>query len=130
MPRQQPLRSANIIAFVPTLKPDVARTFYHKTLGLRLVGEDDFAVVFDAEGTMIRVANVSGSDFTPAPFTILGWHVGDIEKCVRALRSNGVSFERYEGISQDNNGVWESPSGARIAWFKDPDGNTLSITEL
>jgi len=125
----QPLRAANVVAFVPTQKPDVARVFYQKTLGLRLVNEDEFAVVFDAQGTMVRVASVSGSNFRPAPFTVLGWHVGDIDKCVRALQSNGVKFERYDGMEQDDLGVWESPSGARVAWFKDPDGNVLSITE-
>jgi len=129
MSPQQPLRAANIVAFVPTRKPDVAKAFYQKTLGLRLVNEDEFALVFDAQGTMIRVASVSGANFTPAPFTVLGWHVGDIDKCIRALQSNGVTFERYDGMSQDDLGIWESPSGARVAWFKDPDGNVLSITE-
>lgn len=129
MPKQQPLRTADIIAFVPTQKPDIAKTFYQKTLGLRLVSEDDFALVFDGQGTMIRVANVTGTAFKPAPFTILGWHVDDLDKCVVALTASGIAFERYDSLEQDAHGVWESPSGARIAWFKDPDGNTLSITE-
>src|SRR5580765_2155206 len=111
MPKQQPpLRSADIIAFVLTQKPQVAKTFYQKTLGLRLVNEDDFALVFEAQGTMIRVANVTGTAFKPAPFTILGWHVDDIDKCVHELTSNGISFERYDGMKQDQHGVWESPS--------------------
>jgi catechol 2,3-dioxygenase-like lactoylglutathione lyase family enzyme len=129
MPRQLPLRAADLVAFVPTRKPELAKAFYQKTLGLRLVSEDEFALVFDAQGTELRVTNVAGVTFSPDPFTVLGWHVGDIEKCVRALESNGVRFERYEGMTQNELGVWEAPSGARVAWFKDPDGNTLSITE-
>jgi catechol 2,3-dioxygenase-like lactoylglutathione lyase family enzyme len=124
------IASASIIAFVPTREPGRARRFYENTLGLRFVSEDQFATVFDANGVMLRVANVSGvKNFEPAPFTILGWHVASARKTVEDLVKKGVKLERYEGMEQDALGIWSSPSGARIAWFKDPDGNTLSITE-
>jgi catechol 2,3-dioxygenase-like lactoylglutathione lyase family enzyme len=104
--------------------------FYEDVLGLRLVEEDKFALVFDSNGVMVRLVNVKGvHGFKPAPFTILGWRVEDIKKAVLKLRRNGIRFERYEGMEQDASGVWTSPEGAKVAWFKDPDGNTLSITE-
>lgn len=124
------LGSADLIAFVPTRDPAKARTFYEKTLGLKFVSEDPFALVFDANGVMIRIANVSSvSDFKPASFTILGWQVPNAQKAVDALTRKGVKFENFAGMKQDRSGIWDSPSGARVAWFKDPDGNTLSITE-
>lgn len=124
------LDSAAIIAFVPTTKPDQARRFYENTLGLEFVEEDAFALVFNANGVTVRVANVSSEkDFTPAPFTILGWAVDTIDDAARELTDRGVVFERYRALEQDPLGIWESPSGARIAWFKDPEGNILSITE-
>lgn len=123
------LDSADLIAFVPTTKPREARRFYESTLGLRLVSEDSFALVFDANGTTLRVATVSRvRDYKPASFTILGWHVADIENAVRELLARDVLTERFEGMPQDDLGIWTSPSGARIAWFKDPDGNVLSVT--
>lgn len=122
------LKSRPIIAFVATTDPKRAKGFYAKTLGLRLVSQDGFALAFDAGGTMLRVAIVS--TLRPAGYTVLGWIVPDIAKAVRGLAKRGVSFQRYEGMPQDELGVWSSPSGARIAWFNDPDGNTLSLTEL
>jgi len=120
----------DIIAFVPTRNPAIARPFYEKTLGLRFISDDQFALVFDANGVMLRVVNVSGvKGFTTAPFTILGWSVADIGKAVKTLHGKGVTFERYPGMGQDEQGVWGSPSGAKVAWFKDPDGNVLSVTE-
>ena len=124
------LDSAAIIAFVPTTKPDQARRFYESTLGLEFVDEDAFALVFNANGVSVRVANVSSEkNFTPAQFTILGWAVDSIDDSVRDLTDKGVVFERYRALEQDALGIWESPSGARVAWFKDPEGNILSITE-
>jgi catechol 2,3-dioxygenase-like lactoylglutathione lyase family enzyme len=118
------------VAFVPTRNPARARAFYEGTLGLRFVSEDPFAVVFEANGVMIRAANVSNvKDFKPAPFTILGWLVIDIAKAVRGLNKKGLSFERFQGMDQNALGVWSSPSGAKIAWFKDPEGNLLSVTQ-
>jgi catechol 2,3-dioxygenase-like lactoylglutathione lyase family enzyme len=117
-----------IIGFVATREPDKAKTFYRDTLGLRLVAEQmPFALVFDANGTMLRVTVVK--DFQPAGFTVLGWKVRDIAEAAKALRSNGVKFERYPGMEQDELGIWQAPGGSKVAWFRDPDGNTLSISE-
>ena len=124
------LGSAYVIAFVPTRNPAKARVFYEKTLGLKFVSEDPFALVFEAHGVALRIANVSSvRDFKPAPFTILGWEVRNAEKTVEALTAKGVGFERFPGMNQNEMGIWDSPSGARVAWFKDPDGNILSVTE-
>jgi catechol 2,3-dioxygenase-like lactoylglutathione lyase family enzyme len=122
------LKSRPIIAFVATTDPKRAKAFYARTLGLRLTAEDAFALAFDAGGTMLRVATVK--TLQPAGYTILGWIVPDIAKAVRDLVRRGVTFQRYEGMPQDDLGIWSSPSGARVAWFTDPDGNTLSLTEL
>ena len=120
----------DVVAFVPSRNPTKARAFYEGILGLRFVSEDSFAVVFDANGVMIRVANVSSvKGFKPAPFTVLGWLVDDIAKVVKGLIKIGVEFERFPWMEQDKLGVWNSPSGARIAWFKDPEGNVLSLTQ-
>lgn len=122
------LTSRPIIAFVATTSPARAKNFYAKTLGLRLVSEDGFALVFDAAGTMLRVAIVQ--QLQPAGYTVLGWIVPDIRRSVRHLGHRGITFRRYEGLEQDDHGIWTSPSGARIAWFEDSDGNTLSLTEF
>ena len=124
------LGAAELVAFVPTTNPKKARAFYETILGLQFVSDDPFALVFDSNGVTIRIANVSGVPHKPAAFTILGWTVPDIAETIRALVVKGVLFERYEGMKQNTLGIWKSPSGARIAWFKDPDGNVLSITEI
>jgi catechol 2,3-dioxygenase-like lactoylglutathione lyase family enzyme len=124
------LREAELVAFVPTTNPKKARAFYETKLGLRFVSEDHFAIVFNSNGVTVRIANVSGVPHKPAAFTILGWTVPDIAETIRALDKKGVLFERYEGMDQDALGVWTSPSGAKVAWFKDPDGNVLSLTEI
>jgi catechol 2,3-dioxygenase-like lactoylglutathione lyase family enzyme len=122
------LKKQAIIAFVATTAPARAKKFYADTLGLRLVSEDTFALVFDAGGTMLRVATVP--ELRPAGYTVLGWIVPDIHRAVHDLVSRGVVFRRYDGLVQDDQGIWTSPSGAQIAWFEDPDGNTLSLTEF
>ncbi|HEX9248148.1 MAG TPA: VOC family protein [Gemmatimonadaceae bacterium] len=125
------LASMDVIAFVPTRNPEKAREFFETTLGLRFVSDDQFALVFDANGVMVRVVDVSGvADYKPAPFTILGWSVSNVGKTVKDLQRKGVKFERFPGMEQDQLGVWSSPSGAKVAWFKDPDGNVLSLTEI
>lgn len=121
------LKSCPVIAFVPTTDPQRAKAFYAETLGLRLVSEDGFALTFDAAGTPLRVVIVQ--TLQPAPYTILGWRVPDIVTATGELSRRGVVFQRYDGIPQDALGIWTSPSGARLAWFRDPDGNTLSLTE-
>jgi catechol 2,3-dioxygenase-like lactoylglutathione lyase family enzyme len=116
------------IAFVSTTDPERARAFYQDTLGLTFVADEGFALVFDLAGVMLRVTKVE--QLQPQPFTVLGWRVDDPEATVRQLTSRGVAFERYPGTEQDALGIWPSPSGARIAWFRDPDGNVLSITSF
>ena len=122
------LGSEKIIAFVATRDPAHAKAFYGGTLGLRLVSEDAFALVFDAAGVMLRVATVM--QVVVAPYTVLGWEVADIAASSQALARAGIVPERFHGLQQDDNGIWQSPSGARILWFKDPDGNTLSLTQF
>ena len=122
------LGNQTLIAFVATSHAARARTFYEQTLGLSLVSDDPFAIVFDANGTTIRVQKVEG--LKPQPFTALGWLVDDLSAAVTALKQKRVLCERFPGMAQDENGVWVSPSGARVAWFKDPDGNVLSLTQL
>ena len=118
----------NIVAFVSTTSPARAKRFYQGKLGLRLVDEGPFALAFDANGTMLRVTIVAKA--VVAPYTVLGWDVADAAATVTRLRKAGVKFNRYPGMGQDKLGIWTSPSGAKIAWFKDPDGNTLSVTEF
>jgi catechol 2,3-dioxygenase-like lactoylglutathione lyase family enzyme len=127
MPTPFSLSAQDVIGFVPTVNPERARIFYRDTLGLPLVSDElPFALVFDAHGTMLRVTVVR--HFTPAPYTILGWQVPDIAVAAKALAQAGVAFERYPWMLQDDLGVWTSPGGTKVAWFKDPDGNTLSIS--
>src|ERR1700685_288101 len=108
MPDSSMLGSTKIVAFVPTKDPVKARAFYEGTLGLRFVKDDGFAMVLDANGIMIRV---SKAEFTPAPFTILGWQVTEIEKIVKALQQKGVHFERFGFFEQDELGIWTAPTG-------------------
>jgi catechol 2,3-dioxygenase-like lactoylglutathione lyase family enzyme len=121
------LGSINIIAFVPTRDFNKARAFYEGVLGLRFVKDDGFALVLDTNGIMVRVAKVP--EFKPAQFTILGWQVSDIEKMVAELEKQGVHFERFGFFEQDKLGIWTAPTGDKVAWFKDPDGNILSVSE-
>jgi len=121
------LSSNKIVAFVPTKDPAKARSFYEGVLGLRFVKDDGFAMVLDANGIMIRVAKAP--EFKPAPFTILGWQVSEIEKVVAALHEKGVHLEIFGFLEQDKLGIWTAPSGDKVAWFKDPDGNVLSVSQ-
>jgi catechol 2,3-dioxygenase-like lactoylglutathione lyase family enzyme len=116
-----------LIAFVAAAQPELAKTFYRDILGLRLVSDEEFALVFDANGTMLRIAKVD--ELRPQSRTAIGWQVDDIESTIRTLVSRGVRFERYEGLKQDDLGIW-STGGGQIAWFKDPDGNVLSLTRF
>jgi catechol 2,3-dioxygenase-like lactoylglutathione lyase family enzyme len=121
------LGNKKIIGFVPTQHPTKARSFYEATLGLRFIDDDKFALVFDANGTMLRVVTVK--EFKPFPFTVLGWEVSDIEKVVAGLQQKGVKFEKYPWMEQDKLSIWTAPGGAKVAWFKDPDGNVLSVSQ-
>ena len=122
------LPDSQLIAFVATTDLRRARFFYRDVLGLRLVGEDEFAVVFDAAGTTLRVTKVEA--VIVAGYTVLGWRVEDIVFAARALIPRGVEFLMFPGMSQDDLGIWTAPGGARVASFKDPDGNTLSLTQV
>jgi catechol 2,3-dioxygenase-like lactoylglutathione lyase family enzyme len=122
------LSKLNIVGFVSIVDVDRTKIFYRDTLGLKLVMEEPpFALVFDANGIMLRL--VMAKEIAPAHGTVLGWQVPEIGATVAELGQAGVHFERYAGMDQDDFGIWTSPTGAKIAWFKDPDGNTLSISE-
>jgi catechol 2,3-dioxygenase-like lactoylglutathione lyase family enzyme len=120
------LADASFIGFIPVCDLAAARAFYAGTLGLRVLDDTPFALVLDAGGTMLRVTPVT--ELAARPFTIAGWRVPDIGAAVRSLADQGVQFVRYDGMAQDDLGIWTAPSGDRIAWFADPDGNTLSVT--
>lgn len=124
------LELKQVIAFAVTTKPAEAVSFYRDKLGFKLASEDDFALVFDANGTMLRVVKMQAEKFSPAAYTILGWDVEDVASAVAELTKQGIAFERYPGMPQDQLGIWTSPGGAKIAWFKDPSGNVLSLTEF
>jgi catechol 2,3-dioxygenase-like lactoylglutathione lyase family enzyme len=121
------LNSQRVVAFVSTTSPDRARSFFRDTLGLKLMSEDGFALVFDSNGTMLRVSITR--ELTPAQFTVLGWDVDDIDVEMDALLKAGVVFERYDFPGQDERGVWTAPGGVKVAWFKDPDANILSLSQ-
>jgi catechol 2,3-dioxygenase-like lactoylglutathione lyase family enzyme len=128
MPQTSGLSKYNIIGFVTIVDAARAKRFYRDMLGLRLVSEEPpFALVFDANGIMLRL--VIGRELPPGSGTVLGWQVPDISAAVRDLEQAGIRFERYEQMKQDDLGIWTTPTGARVAWFKDPDGNVLSISE-
>ena len=121
------LGSTNLIAFVPITDSQKSRAFYEGILGLRFVKDDGFALVLDANGIVVRAVKVK--DFAPAPFTVLGWEVSKIENVVRELGKKGVRFEIFGFFKQDELGIWTTPGGDKVAWFKDPDGNTLSVSQ-
>ena len=118
-----------MVGFIPSRDLDRARSFYEGQLGLTVQGDDGFALVLQVGGRMLRIVNMArGPDFTPFPFTLLGWEVQDLQRAARELRDKGVTLERYPGLTQDELGVWTSPNGDQVAWFKDPDGNVLSVS--
>jgi catechol 2,3-dioxygenase-like lactoylglutathione lyase family enzyme len=122
------LGSFNIIGFIFIVDVPRARDFYRDTLGLRLVMEEPpFALVFEANGIMLRLG--MAKELPPAHGTVLGWQVPEITATVKNLSQAGVRFERFPGMDQDDLGIWTSPTGAKVAWFKDPDGNILSLSE-
>ena len=122
------LGTSSLIAIVMTSDGERAKRFYGETLGLRFVGDDGFAVIFDANGVTLRVSTMEG--FQPAAYGVLGWKVDDIAATAKALEAAGVPMERYPFFEQDELGIWTAPGGvAKVAFFKDPDGNVLSITQ-
>jgi catechol 2,3-dioxygenase-like lactoylglutathione lyase family enzyme len=121
------LQSNDLVAFVAATDLGRARVFYEQTLGLRVLDHNDLACVLDANGTTLRVTAVP--EVARAGYTVLGWRVADVAASVRDLTARGVTFLRYDGMSQDDDGVWTTPAGDKVAWFTDPDGNTLSLTQ-
>jgi catechol 2,3-dioxygenase-like lactoylglutathione lyase family enzyme len=122
------LERSALIGFVGVSDLDRARRFYGDTLGLPITDESPFALVADANGTMLRLTAVEQP--AAAPYTVLGWDVADIGSMIDQLTARGVQFTRYEGMVQDERGIWTAPGGAKIAWLLDPDGNNLSLTEF
>ena len=120
-------RLSKFVGFAITTKPEEAKSFYTGKLGFTFVRDDGFALVFDAHGTMLRVSKMR--EFIPAQYTVLGWEVEDIVRAASVLKERGVTFERYPGMPQDENAICTFPGGNRVAWFKDPDGNVLSLSQ-
>jgi catechol 2,3-dioxygenase-like lactoylglutathione lyase family enzyme len=121
------LAEAELVAFLGTSDPGPSRAFYEGTLGLTLTEQTEFACVYRTRNAELRVTTVPR--VAGAPFTVAGWRVPDIAAAAVWLRDRGVPALRYEGMTQDENGIWLSPAGARILWFNDPDGNVLSLTQ-
>ena len=119
--------TSTAIAFLATQDAERARVFYSETLGLRLLSEDQFALVFDLSGIPLRIQKVEA--LNPHPFTSLGWQVRGVRRIITGLVKRGVVFERYPFLEQDADGIWLAPSGTRVAWFKDLDGNLLSLSD-
>lgn len=116
------------LGFIPTVDADRAQRFYVDTLGLKFISRDDFAIVVHSNCIDIRILRLDS--FSPASYTIFGWKVPQIEATVRDLAAKGISFERYPFLQQDESAIWSAPGGAaRVAWFKDPDGNILSVSQ-
>ena len=123
------LGNSKPVILLPTVKKDEAKEFYETTLGLTFRHDDGFALVFDSAGIMLRVTPVRA--FTPHEFSVLGWEVDDIAAAAAELAGRGVTFEIYDlpWMEQDDQGVWSAPDGTKVAWFKDPDGNLLSLSQ-
>ena len=122
------LEASEVIAFAAAADLRQARAFYEQVLGLRVIEQNDFACVFDANGTMLRVTAVA--EVARPGYTVLGWRVADIAATVRGLTERGVMFLRHDGMDQDENGIWTTPGGDQVAWFADPGGNVLSLTQF
>jgi catechol 2,3-dioxygenase-like lactoylglutathione lyase family enzyme len=117
----------SVVTFLLTQKPAEALAFYRDTLGLRFLRDDGFALVFDLNGVMLRIGKMPS--FTPAQQTVLGWECGDIAAALDRLVKKGVAFEQYPNMGQDERGICTFPTGDKVAWFKDPDGNVLSLSQ-
>jgi len=116
-----------MVGFLLTKDYDKARGFFEKTLGFEFVSSDQFALVMKIGGHMIRIVKIP--TFTPLQSTVLGWEVADIETMVAALTKRGVVFEKYPFVQDKERGIWTTPDGSKVAWFKDPDGNVLSVSQ-
>jgi catechol 2,3-dioxygenase-like lactoylglutathione lyase family enzyme len=116
------------VLFLATTNPKRSRAFYEGVLGLAFVADEPPALVFQIGRSMLRIQKVDR--VSKASYTSLGWDVSDLRKTVRQLRAAGVVFERFEGMNQDEDNIWQSPGGAFVAWFHDPDGHILSLTQF
>ena len=116
-----------VVTFLLTRNPVATGAFYRDTLGLRFLHDDGFALVFEMNGVMLRIAKVK--DFTPVQNTVLGWECRDVRADVLRLQEKGVSFEQFPNMGQDELGIATFPNGDKVAWFKDPDGNLLSLSQ-
>lgn len=121
------LASGKLIGFVPTTDSKRSREFYEGKLGFKFVSDDQFALVMQAGESIIRIAKAG--KFTPAQYTVMGWEVTDIEAIVKWLTGRGVAFEKYPFVQDQKSGIWTTPNGDKVAWFKDPDGNVLSLSQ-
>ena len=119
--------SAKVVAFLATKEPEAALRFYQDTLGLRLAEDAPFALVFDGGGVTLRIAKVA--EVVVAPYTVLGWDVADVRAAVQQLSGAGITFKRFDGLTQDDVGIWVTPDGYQVAWFNDPDGHMLSVSQ-
>jgi catechol 2,3-dioxygenase-like lactoylglutathione lyase family enzyme len=122
------LANSDLIGFVATSDLDRSRAFYADVLGLTLVEQTPYACVFDAHGTQLRVTAVA--QVAQPGYTVLGWRVADVAATIDDLVARGVKFTRFEGMEQDDRGVWTTPNGDQVTWFTDPDGNVLSLTQF
>src|SRR6476646_8726243 len=121
------LNNSKIIGFAPTKDSTKAKDFYVGQLGLEFVSEDEYALVLNTNGNMVRI--IKAGDFKPVQYTVLGWEVKNIETMVAGLKARGVVFEQYPFIQDKELGIWSAPGGGKVAWFKDPDGNVLSMSQ-
>jgi catechol 2,3-dioxygenase-like lactoylglutathione lyase family enzyme len=121
------LASAKMVGFVPTKDYEQARAFYEGKLGFDFVNLDQYALVMRVGGHMIRIAKVP--NFTPLQATILGWEVSDISAVATWLQGRGVVLEKFPFAQDRELGIWTAPNGDKVAWFKDPDGNILSVSQ-
>jgi catechol 2,3-dioxygenase-like lactoylglutathione lyase family enzyme len=122
------LQLSEVIAFISATDLDRSREFYQDTLGLHVVEQNPYAYVFDINGVMLRLT--AAAQVANPGYTVLGWKVADIESAARDLADRGVAFNHYDGMDQDERGIWTTPGGDRVAWFQDPDGNVLSLTQF
>ena len=122
------LETSESVAFLPSEDLERSERFYQGVLDLALLSRSSFASVFQVGGGTLRVTKVDG--LRPQPFTVFGWLVVDLRAVVRELRDRDTDLLRYEGLAQDEDGVWTTPNGDLVAWFQDPDANVLSVTQL
>ena len=122
------LETSEAVAFVPSEDLERSERFFQGVLNLELISRSPFASVFQVGGGTLRVTKVDA--LRPQPFTVFGWLVTDLRAVVRKLRDRETEMLRYEGMDQDEDGIWATPNGDLVAWFHDPDANVLSLTQL